>query len=930
MRSHRKKNRFVGHVRAPYRKGTLHLHRVEDFDSIVITFLVSTARTGLNIGETGQRTETFASDAEIVHMSLEEQIVEWSATRPPWQRLILRRVATGHLLSEKDYDDLLESCLAPTEIGNADFGIEHLPQVKAGDPAVTLVSVGQPEHVNALTSDKALTFQQTGLTIVYGDNASGKSGYARLLKRVARARHQEDILSDVFRDTAFAKPRAALGVKVGDKETVLIWPESTLPELQRILFYDEQCGSAYIATESEFLYRPSVLFVMDGLIEACVAVRNRIDITLEQNSRSAKPMPMVNEDLKDTAVGKFLVQLSGKSSVQLMDDLINEFDISPETIEELKDQEARLRTADTSKETQKLTRQAVKLESLRDHFGRLQGALGDEALAAIQTERGQLEALDQATNLLAKSFDSEPLRGVGTSPWRELWESARRFSAQHAYPGEPFPVIGEGAVCVLCQQSMESKAKERFSRFELFVQDDTQVRLQEARSAWAARVAGLAGLRIIPEDTETNLTDLQPDHPELILESRVQLAKYDGAHAGVVDVISGTLDLPRFGLVQDQMKSKLETAAAEARAAAEGLSDTEKIKERLAIIINRRKELELLQELKNQREVAIAEITRLKDRELLETAKNAAATGPITKKILELSEANITEVVRDTFTRETDRLHLERVTITKTRGDRGMLLHQPKLVGARQTVALPRVFSEGEQTALGLAAFFTEAQLDASKSALILDDPVSSLDHIRRGYVAVRLAALAESRQVVVFTHDVSFVAELKREARGIGVSVAERSVTRGFGGEKKPGLCSSKHPWKAKDVAERLGELRRELARIKKDHNSWDGETYEKAVANWAGDLSETWERIFNQEIVGQVLVEGGLEVRPTMAKILVRFTEVDDREFQASYSRVSQWAKRHDKSALVNYVSPDISSLEKELKLVEEWFLRVKQYKA
>jgi hypothetical protein len=57
--------------------------------------------------------------------------------------------------------------------------------------------------------------------------------------------------------------------------------------------------------------------------------------------------------------------------------------------------------------------------------------------------------------------------------------------------------------------------------------------------------------------------------------------------------------------------------------------------------------------------------------------------------------------------------------------------------------------------------------------------------------------------------------------------------------------------------------------------------------------------------------------------------FTDADGREFQASYSRVSQWAKRHDKSGMVNYVAPGIKSLEKEPKLVEEWFKRVKAYK-
>ena len=147
------------------------------------------------------------------------------------------------------------------------------------------------------------------------------------------------------------------------------------------------------------------------------------------------------------------------------------------------------------------------------------------------------------------------------------------------------------------------------------------------------------------------------------------------------------------------------------------------------------------------------------------------------------------------------------------------MLHQPKLVGTRQEVKLPGVFSEGERTALGLAACITEAHLDGSKSAFILDDPVTSLDHIRRGLVAARLAALAADRQVIMFTHDVAFVADLKREASGLGVSVAERSVTRSWADERKPGACSTSHPWKAKDVPERLDTLGRELARIKKEN---------------------------------------------------------------------------------------------------------------
>jgi len=41
------------------------------------------------------------------------------------------------------------------------------------------------ENVNALKAGERLTFDKTGLTVVYGDNGSGKSGYARILNKGA-------------------------------------------------------------------------------------------------------------------------------------------------------------------------------------------------------------------------------------------------------------------------------------------------------------------------------------------------------------------------------------------------------------------------------------------------------------------------------------------------------------------------------------------------------------------------------------------------------------------------------------------------------------------------------------------------------------------------------------------------------------------------
>lgn len=862
-------------------------------------------------------------------MALEEQIVEWSRTRPPWQRAVLSRVAAGDLLADQDYAQLVEDIVTSKLAPKVQFGLAQLPQTAPGGVPVRLVSIEKPEHVNALASETPLTFESKGLTIIYGDNASGKSGYARLLKRIMRSRHKEDVLSDVFRDTSVAKPTATLNVRIGEEARTFAWPESSAPELQRMLFYDAACGRAYISTESDFPYRPSALFVMDGLIEACVAVRTRIDTKLEENTKAAKALPVIEEEVKDTEAGKYLAQLSGQTSVEALNALIERLEQSPETVNDLQEQAARLRTADTSKECQRLTRQAEKLDALHRHVESLHASLGDRALAELQEQRAQLNTVQEAAEVLAQSFESEPLAGVGSSAWKELWESASRFSEAHAYPQRTFPVVEPDSRCVLCHQVLEPVASDRLSRFERFVGDDTLVRLGEKREAHDRRVRGLKDLVVTPEAVATNLKDLSASRADLVTETERLLAQYEAGRASILTALLEPADVLSTGIEPEPILVHLREAAAAVRASAEALSDPVIVVDRLAAVTRTRKELELLQAIKKTRTTIIAEIGRLRKREALEGAKSDAATGPITRKILELSEESITEVVRDTFTRETDRLQLERVTMAKTRAERGALLHQPKLVGARQQVTLPRVFSEGERTALGLAAFFTEAQLDDSKSALILDDPVTSLDHIRRGRVASRLATLAGSRQIVVFTHDVSFVADLKREANGKGVPIADRSVVRSRADEKRPGACTTKHPWKAKDVAERIGDLRHVLARIKRESGRWDDAEYEKEVADWAGSLSETWERIFSQEIVGPVLAEGGLEVRPNMVKILARFSADDEKKFQASYSRVSQWAKRHDKSAMVNYVAPEIDTLESELEQLDSWFKRVRGYR-
>jgi hypothetical protein len=372
--------------------------------------------------------------------------------------------------------------------------------------------------------------------------------------------------------------------------------------------------------------------------------------------------------------------------------------------------------------------------------------------------------------------------------------------------------------------------------------------------------------------------------------------------------------------------TELETLASGLKAAATSI-DASQFQKTLSELVTKLAELAGRKALTDHRADIEAEIRRLGDRDAIESARRATDTSTITKKCTALTRSHVTSLVRDQFTRETDRLHLERVTLNDLGGHKGKLRHKPALLGAKMPKPVAQVLSEGEQTALGLAGYFTEAHFDGSRSAMVLDDPVTSLDHVRRSHVAARLAQFSKDRQVIVFTHDITFVGDIIKAAEAENVTLTERCVQRR--GDGVPGLCVTQYPWKARDVSKRLQDLDQQLAEIKHERSGWSQERYESAVAEWAGKLSETWERLISVEIVNQVFDHGTSEVRPKMFRLFARITDDDDRGFQESYSRCSQWARRHDKSPATNYVPPEPSDMEQELDHVRGWFARVKKYR-
>lgn len=105
-------------------------------------------------------------------------ILRWSADLPAWLRDALRRLCSQTKLETADITALVAICKGDATAIPLDAS--HIRDPTASHAVVSLAALHNLSHVNALAPGERLSFRKTGLTIIYGDNGAGKSGYARV------------------------------------------------------------------------------------------------------------------------------------------------------------------------------------------------------------------------------------------------------------------------------------------------------------------------------------------------------------------------------------------------------------------------------------------------------------------------------------------------------------------------------------------------------------------------------------------------------------------------------------------------------------------------------------------------------------------------------------------------------------------------------
>lgn len=860
-------------------------------------------------------------------MTVLQEILHWSQERPVWQRDALRRLVLNSELSDEDINALTEICKSGHGLADpmdaAPLAKEHIPTLTAGVP-VSLVSIFHHRGVNALAEDQTLKFG-ADLTVVYGDNGAGKTGYIRILKSACRARGPEKILGNVVSGTMPLTPVVAIKYKVGDEADPREWVgESDDEFVSRVSVFDTQCAAVYLTEKTDVAFRPFGLDLFDKLVKACKTVRAKLES--EQRALGANALTTVQATVPEgTAVAKFLANVSSLTkpeAVQALAQLSSEEETRLAFLEKsLLD----LQANDPEKLIRQLTVRSGRVQALVRHVREVEAVLSDNALKTVFDTRTEgHRKSEEAKRLREATFPQGLFQGTGTDPWMALWESARRFSQEQAYPDKSFPVVVNGAKCVLCQQDLDHAATHRLRQFEDFVVSTIERELRQIRDVFARQRKAFVDLTTTTEAVDEALKELRIEHEAVADAINAALVSNEKRRTAVLSALmeDKNLDADCVALVSASVEAEGLSAQIDERIKTLRTSANEQTRKSMTA---EAQELRARKLLATHQKTVLDDIERRKKYAAYGQCIDDTKTQAITTKSTAVTKAVVSQKLKKSFQDELVNLsfrHAE-VELKELGGSDGVFYH--KLVLTRAPgVELPKVVSEGEQRCLSIAAFFAELSTADDPSGIVFDDPVSSLDFRWRNGVARRLVQESKKRQVIVFTHDVVFLLALRQYAEELGVEPLDQHVRHQ---SKGAGVCVEELPWVALPVRKKIRYLNSRWQDADKLSREGHQDAYEKEAQYLYGLLREAWERALEEVLLGGVVERYRPSVQTQQLAKIADISAEDCKAVEIAMTKCSTWLPGHDQAAAARAPVPPSAELKSDIGTLADWVAAIRK---
>lgn len=692
-------------------------------------------------------------------LSAVESLIEWAKEQDQWIRLLASRVIRSKSpLTGKDFADAYEffSCekgLLKGEIDSSEIEWLH-DDFEATGEQFFLTALSHLQGVNKLEENQTLEFNNR-LTVIFGENGVGKTGYSRILKRVAGLRSAEDVLPNVEIGGASEGPRARIAFQIGDKNDEFAWTsEVGIEPLNRIAVFDSRSAQLHVDGDLNFQYTPGELALFKFVHQGVEAVKAALD--KEVTDKSSRTPVFLNRFTRGTEVYKEIETLGAATDTDKLKAFAE--NATQQRVDELTRQVHALQSGNAEAEAKVLTDDYAKWLSVQNYLEKLSALRKETLIEAIQ-KVDQLREKDK--ELSVERFAKEGVTGIDTEQWKEFIYAAQEYIESQF--SESYPQKEDR--CALCLQDLDERSLLLIKGYLEIARGDLRKQLADSVLAlkktasdfifndiasilkWSSEKVTALKEKGGEDSFLTNVDDfnrlvasLSAELPEIIVEKFEEIKAL--AHQ-IKNPVQERVESTKKSL--DLVTSKEEDRSKNLRELRTSLHEA---RDRL--------------ELKSVLEQVLAYCDNCKWIDKAErVAKQFRKLGrSITELSKQVSEEIISKDFEKHFDSESQALRCPAVTLDFP-GRRAEPARRKSIVANYQ---VSDILSDGEQKVIALADFLAEASISNNTAPIIFDDPITSLDYKRMEHVVQRLIEVSKERQVIIFTHNIWFVVELMQK----------------------------------------------------------------------------------------------------------------------------------------------------------------------
>lgn len=692
-------------------------------------------------------------------VTLDTQVKEFASGLSYWAKYLAEKILSGSAISDTEinaaYSYLLEDLTLTPATSKPDIAINYNGR-NSGNYKLDLLfsKLENVEGVNALTENQVIDFSPN-LTIIYGANGSGKSSYVRLLKKVFYSKTPEDIVQNIHLASGHKPVSANFSFHSAGSDISLNYPaNSANAEFEQYAVFDNGSVRHHLDHKNEFEFRPAGLSFFADFTEAI----KRVEIKL--NSEIA---------IKQ-APNEFVVWFDGESDiktlVQGLTALTDIADLNKHTPFSEKDQTDKvaienkydeLALASKSKE-----KEILKLENIKRNVSDNKKTI--EAINSYFTAEYLTHVENSITDCLQKestakaegieNFKTDKIQNIGTVEWKNFIVAAEKFAKQQKEDKTAYPESNDN--CLLCHQPLSEDAENLIQNYWTFIKGVAE---QNATKALLELNKIKTGFEKLPFDlfrVDSILTVwLTENYPSVLTSLKEILSKQKELTSNIlVDITNKTAN--KRTEIKASVTISHDTILSSIDESIKVLKEDEQSAE-----LTKLKKVKTYLVHKEKLNTHFAKFTTYIQNQQWILKANAISWMNQKRNITDwekfLSQKYFNQKYINTFNQECIALNGNFGIEVSHTGSAGTSFRQLTLKGKSPAAIL----SEGEQKVIALADFISEMQLSEVNRGIIFDDPVNSLDDGRKKDIAARLIIESESKQVIVFTHDLIFVSNL-------------------------------------------------------------------------------------------------------------------------------------------------------------------------